>query len=310
MNKTLISVFFFLLLSLSAIAQDFNIPLPMGEKERAMASFVVGPAMRTVFEGDRSGFFMLGLAVNPIFPGFKTEFGITNDQVNEVMNTFRSMESEGINASFGAVMKKLDEDINYIPTEEEEAEFETLFREMFDKMDAIAVNTFSEEQVKKMDGMMFGLAGGLESPFLNEKHMVALKLTDEQKEKFKAINEDTGPERERIFADLGAEMKQMFRSGKVNFKDLEAVGVKFKEFADDLKKRRSEVLTESQLAMVTELSKPPKFITASPFGMMMPKWMPGPNSWKPGDPLPEGVVPESTPKRTRNRPGFPRGESE
>jgi hypothetical protein len=92
----------------------------------------------------------------------------------------------------------------------------------------------------------------------------------------------------------------MFKVGRINLKELETFGLEFKAFSEDLKKRRTEILTETQLAKAMELSKPPKFLTASPIGMMMPQWVPNANSWKPGDPLPEGTPPP------RQRGSFPR----
>lgn len=311
MNKILLPALLFLLLPLSVAAQEFNFPLPLGEKERALTSIIVGPALRTVFEGDRAGFFMLGLAVNPMFPGFKKEFGITDEQINSIMSALKSDQDmpDNVRLGFEALKRKLDEDINYVPTSDEEAEFESMCKDLFDKMNTLALDTFSVEQVQKMNGMMFALAGGLESPFLHEKHMVALQLTDEQKEQFKAINEETKTEREKVLGEGVAGLKRMFKTGKINFKDLEAAKTEFKGYSEDLKKRRSKVLTESQIAMVAELSKPPKFLTASPIGMMMPKWLPGAFSWKPGDPIPGQHQQEQEQKRTRHRPGFSRGDS-
>jgi Ni/Co efflux regulator RcnB len=39
-------------------------------------------------------------------------------------------------------------------------------------------------------------------------------------------------------------------------------------------------------------------------------WQPGPNSWRPGDPIPEQYRQQREEQRTRQRPGFPRSESE
>jgi len=239
-----------------------------------------------------------------MFPNFKKEFGITDEQIAKLHESMRDMpKPEGVEAVFKALEQKLDEDINYIPTEAEEAEIESAFRAIFENLDSVAANAFSDEQIQKMDGMMFGLTGGLESLMLGEKHLLALELTNEQKEQFKAINKEIKPERDKMLADLSAEMQKMMKVGKINFKELEAFGLQFKGFAEDLKQRRIEILTESQLAKAATLSKPPKFLTASPIGMMLPQWVPGPNSWKPGDGAPEPNQPE----RNRRR-GFPREE--
>ena len=317
MNKTpllaIMFLLFFLPLPLSVCAQDFSFPLPLAEKQRAVAGIMLAPTMRIVFEnndGFNSAFTLVGFTINPMFPGFKNEFGITNEQTNRLQEALRAMpRTENVNAVFGALDQKLNENIDYLPSEDEEAEIEGAFREVFVHFDLVAANTFSAEQIQKMDGMMFGLMGGLASPLLGDKHLVELELTDEQKEQFKTINKETSPERERILAELTTEMQTMFKRGRINFKDLEAMGLKFKDFAEYLQQRRMEVLTEAQLAKVEELSQPPKFLTASPLGgmipQMMPQWVPGIHSWKPGDPIPEGG---QQPQQERTR-RFPREEN-
>jgi hypothetical protein len=118
--------------------------------------------------------------------------------------------------------------------------------------------------------------------------MAALEMTNEQKAKFKAINEATKPGRDKMIADVSEKIAEMLNTGKFNFKDMVAVLSQFKDFTRDLKKRRMEVLTSAQIAKVGQLSKLPK--SFSIFNLL-PQWLPDANSWKPGDPLPEGFVP-------------------
>jgi Spy/CpxP family protein refolding chaperone len=218
---------------------------------------------------------------------------------------------EGIAAVFKALEQKLDEDINYVPSEEVEAEMDSAFREIFDSLESAAVNVFSEDQIAKMDSTMFGMMGGLASPFLGEKHMAGLELTDAQREQFRVIDKELAQERDKMIAELSTEMKKAFKAGKLNLKDLEDFGQQFKELMDNLQKRRSAILTEEQLAKAAELSKPPKFLTVSPFTQMatqrLQQWVPNFNSWKPGDPVPEQPQQE---RRTGRSRGFPRGNAE
>jgi hypothetical protein len=130
--------------------------------------------------------------------------------------------------------------------------------------------------------------------------MAALDMTGEQKEKFKAINKETTPERDKMIADVYTEVEKMFKKGELNFNGFVASLAAFKGYSKELKQRRSEVLTESQIAKVRTLSKLPRFLSIA---NLLPQWMPSANSWKPGDPLPAGVVP---PQPVRAR--FPRSE--
>ncbi len=305
MSRTILFASLLVLCSLSAVAQEISFPLPLGEKQRAIAGIMMGPVMRTMFEGDRSGVFMMGLAMNPMFPGFKEEFGITEEQMKNMMDSLKSMKKpDDFESSFNVMMKKLDENIDYVPTEEEETQIEVMFRNVLDQANLAAANAFTPEQMQKMDGMMFVLMGGLESPLLDEKHMGALELTDEQKEKLETIRKETKPERDKMFGELTTELKKMFKTGKMNVKDLEAFGERFKEFSENLKKRRMEVLTEAQIAKAAELTaKPPKFLTAATLNML-PKWMPGIDSWKPGDGASEEIKSER-----RKRKAFPKTET-
>jgi hypothetical protein len=153
-----------------------------------------------------------------------------------------------------------------------------------------------------MDGMMLAMTGGLESPFFNERHMAALDMTDEQKEKFLKINEETKSEREKMISEISAEVEKMYSVDDIKFTNkFAAAMMKCREYQKMLKKRRMEVLTDAQIAKAAKLAKAPKFMSVS---NLLPTWVPGANSWKPGDPLPEETVPEPVRRK------FPREEWE
>ncbi len=293
-----------LLTAIPTIAQEISFPLPLGEKQRAIAGIMMGPVFRTMFDGDRSGVMLLGLAMNPMFAGFKEEFGVTEEQIKQIQDSMRNLQKpENFESSFKDFEKKIEENLDYAPTEEEDAMLDALFNEVFDKVNEATLNVFTPEQLDKMQGMMFVMMGGLESPFLDEKSMNVLNLTDEQKEKLEAIRKDTKDDRNKMLDEFAGEMRKFFKKGKIDLKELEAFGEKFKKYSEDLKKRRMDVLTETQLVKAADLmSKPPKFLTATAM-KMLPDWMPGVNSWKPGDGAPDKKL------ERKSRRAFPKKDA-
>jgi hypothetical protein len=313
MQKSFLLAALFLLLPLSAIAQEIDlssiIPRDLDPRGRALHVIGIDSIMGVMFESDASGFFMTLLSFpfigNQIFPGFREEFGITEEQLKVLITNISQMQLDNTDV-LASISKKLAENLDYVLTEDEKVRFDAFHRGFFEKHNVLIANTFTAEKIQKMDDTMFALLGGLESPFLHEKYMAVLELTDEQKEKFKAISKEMKPEQEKILAEFSVELKKAAQVSKLNFKDLEAAGARVKAFTENLKQRRMAILTPTQIAKAAELSKPPKFVTAAVFDKL-PKWMPGINSWKPGDPLPAGIVPPQQPQeRTRQRPGFPR----
>jgi Spy/CpxP family protein refolding chaperone len=314
MQKSFLLVALFLLLPLSAIAQIEDGFFPaFSERDQAMFKIMLNPMLRTMFEeGDRSGVFIVMLSEMPIFPGFREEFGITPEQrrqFNSAANDPKTMP-QNFAATSDALREKIEngikEDLNYVPTEDEIATIESIYRYGIERTNEAAAETFTDEQMQRLNNMVFGLTGGLQSPFLSEKHMDALEMTAEQRAKFKKINEDTKPEREKMIAAFDAELQRMIKTGKMSVKDFFAALSTFRELGTTLRKSRTEVLTRAQLAKATEMAKLPKSMTFS-LTNLLPQWMPGADSWKPGDPLPAGAVPQQPPP---NRSGlFPRGEN-
>ena len=297
MRKPFLLVALFLMLPLSAIAQIENGFFPeFNEKDQARLRVMLPPSLQVMFEGgDRSGFFLVTLAspmAEQIFPGFKEEFGATTEQISQFLRVVLPLDEqpEEHQALFAKVMKSIDEDTNYIPTEDDVITLEAMHRYGFELANTAAAEAFNEEQMRRLDNMVFALTGGLQSLFLSEKHMDALEMTDEQKAQFKKINEETKPERDKMIASFDADLQKMIKTGKMSVKDFFSAMSKFQGLGATLKKRRSEVLTPAQIAKAKEMARLPKSMTFSVFDVL-PKWAPGPNSWKPGDPIPVEVKP-------------------
>ena len=300
------------LIPCSTIAQEIEVePLDndfeqqFRASERRISELIVSRITRAIFEEDPSGIFMLILATEggSILPGFNEEFGITDEQREHLMEVMDSLAPENIDEfqeMCGAMVRKIYEDPHYEQTDEEAEALESIIKYALEAANMSAAEALTEEQMQKMDGMMLALTGGLESPLFNERHMDAIDMTDEQKEQFKKIDEETKPGREKLIAAISEETLKMRGSDKMDFKGLLATFSKFREYSVDLKQRRMAVLTPAQIAKAATLAKLPKFL--SPFNLLR-QWVPGPNSWKPGDPLPEGAVPVQP-----GRGNFPRGE--
>jgi len=294
-------------LSLLTTAQDNNFSLPLlGEGlETQYAGILPDPILRTLFEGgDRRGFFIFYLTEMPIFPGFKEEFGITDEQMARFRDGARVIQSsQEFEAGFYEINSKLQENAAYIPTTDEKAKLESAYRYAMEQANILAADIFTDEQMQRMNGMVLALTGGIQSPFFNEKHMEVLELTDEQKEQFKAIYDETKPDRDKTIAKFSTNMQKMISSGTTSTTDIFATLGAFREAGVNLRKRRTEVLTPSQLAKVRELSRLPKSMNFSVFNLS-PQWQPSSGSWQPGDAVPEQYQQE---QNTGGR--FPREEN-
>jgi len=313
MRKTLLLLATLLVLPFAAIAQDDDFDInkqeDIPEEAQAAIRVMVNPFMRAILEegADRTGVFISLMADNPLpmFASFKEELGITEEQLeqfNDYGEIWRETEEVAVLMNkLDDLFEKIEEDPNYIPTEEETTVLELITQSMVNTMNVAAEGIFTEEQMERSSNMLFAMTGGLQSPFLCEKHMDALEMTDEQRAKFKQINEETRPEREKMIAAFDAEIQRMTQTGKMSVKDFLGALSKFQQLGSTLKKRRTEVLTRAQLAKVTQMMKMPKSMTFSLLDFFSP-WAPDANSWKPGDPIPGGI---QMPVRPAGR--FPRG---
>jgi Spy/CpxP family protein refolding chaperone len=291
------------LLLAPAIAQESGKIKPGSDADRAVGRFFISRATRAAFENDPSGMLMRILVSEgeSLFPGSKAEFGFTDEQkerFQEYMNATKPDNWEEFGKVVDNIIDKIAVNADYDLTEDENTAIDSMAGYMFKAANEAAVAAeFTDEQYQKMDGMMLSMTGGLESPFFNDRHMTALDMTAEQKAQFKKINEETKPERNKMIADFSTTVEKMASSGKFEFKDLLAAMAKFRELQKTLKKRRMEVLTESQIAKAAKLAKAPKFMSVL---NLLPTWTPGADSWKPGDPVPPSAAPPPS------RGNFPR----
>ncbi|GHT10138.1 hypothetical protein FACS1894170_01810 [Planctomycetales bacterium] len=192
------------------------------------------------------------------------------------------------------------------------------FEKRIDEQQARFNQILTPEQQAKFVTLQFQVSGGLDSPFLGARSLGVLKLTDEQKAKVKAI-EDQRSEKARAafqgFRDLSPEDRTK------RFQELEASG---KEFAAQLK----AVLTPEQLAQGEKLTAEAKAVREN-LGLPEPGqrgfggdrgnrqrggererpqggdgYRPGAGSWQPGQGVQGQPQENDAPKRQ-----FPRSEN-
>jgi Spy/CpxP family protein refolding chaperone len=177
------------------------------------------------------------------------------------------------------------------------------------------------QQQTKVRELAFQMSGGLNAPFLNERTLQVLKLTDAQKDQVRKIVADRDAEFRNAmqqgfdFRNATPEEREKFRT------DMESRG---KKFADQVatiltpeQKAKAEALTAEAPALRERLGIPPQGPPGQrgpgPQGRQgqgrgqqgeSPVYTPGDNSWRPG----QGDTPEPTPTPGRRRSGFPRSE--
>jgi hypothetical protein len=91
-----------------------------------------------------------------------------------------------------------------------------------------------------------------------------------------------------VIAAISAEVEKMMLSSiatgeEPSFMDMIAAFTKFREYSVELRKRRSAILTDAQIAKVRTLQRLPRSLSLF---NLLPQWVPGPGSWRPGDPIP------------------------
>jgi hypothetical protein len=196
-------------------------------------------------------------------------------------------------------------------------------------------------QVRKME-MQLMPAMGIPFPSMfdpldltDDQKKEMSKITDEMKAEFDRLTlEEAMLKSERLAATYGSLQGKPFVSQeefqkaqqdvhrqyvpseelRKRYSDLRERGTKL---TTTLQNRLMDVLTDAQLDKMQKiLDETPEFakkMIAQFKGQQeaqakSPQWMPGPDSWRPGDPLPVQFK-EERQERTRQRPGFPRGET-
>jgi Spy/CpxP family protein refolding chaperone len=224
------------------------------------------------------------------------------------------------------------------------ATFETTISQAFSQatqdLDSALADVFTPEQTQAMLEVQIAISPAL--PFFNPQAFEALDLTDEQREHLKAVQTELNPDVEKMLdqfvedwvmiiigGDEGDEIEEMDEEGISEYKAaLERMQKSGGELKDRLRERMFEVLTAEQKKKFLQLlNNPPEYAKKmreslkEMFGMLgmgleetdggkqeaadeKPQGVPGPNSWRPGMPLPGGL-----PERQMSPGRFPREEN-
>jgi Ni/Co efflux regulator RcnB len=203
-------------------------------------------------------------------------------------------------------------------------------------------NNLTAEQKQKLKELLLANMG--EMPFVSPSMFDALDLSTAQKQQMEKIKKDFEPEFEKNlenFANgtvmmLGKAFEESAKQGNED-KSMDEIQKKLledpeykkindeimsqgKAFATQFKTKMFDVLTDDQWVRLQKLiDNPPAHAKAYAKQLKEQmgeaeksgQWMPGPNSWKPGDPIPEQYRQQREERiRTRQRQGVPRTESE
>ncbi|MDR0869180.1 MAG: Spy/CpxP family protein refolding chaperone [Planctomycetaceae bacterium] len=175
------------------------------------------------------------------------------------------------------------------PSREEMQKFREEIEKRVDEAQAKVNQVLSPEQQVKVKELRFKLAGGLDSPRLNARNLDVVNLTDEQKAKLKAIQEEQEKE--------GREALE--KRGNVDWRNLsqderQKLGQELRTEVEALQKKYAEkikaVLTPDQLKKAEDLTKgvqearekfaPPQ--REGGRGERGDGYRPGADSWRPG----------------------------
>ena len=212
---------------------------------------------------------------------FKAQLGITDEQaqqITKIAEDARAATPQRPRGEGGGPPAP--------PSAEERAAMQQRFQETQNKIKAV----LSPEQQEKAKVLVFQVAGGIASA--NANVLEVLNLTDDQKAKLVAINEELGPQRREIFAnmpgrDASQEERQKF------FTEAQAKN-------EALTKPKVEsILTDEQKAKAVKLTEEGKDIREKFQQQMRQRgpggpggggnaggeggaYQPGANSWQPG----------------------------
>ena len=210
-----------------------------------------------------------------------------------------------------------------MPTMEEIMDFaKKLSSLMMDTVTSVLTDELTSEQWQKINESQ--LANMEKMPLISPSMFEALNLTDAQREQMGQIKKELDPEFEAVLKNWvdGLIALQKITSEAPEFKRIrERIQSQGRAFATQFKIAMFDVLTDEQWIRLQNLiDNPPEH--ALVFRKMLRKlageseeaseseasessdaWVPGPNSWRPGDAIPETYRIE---RNTRRQ--FPRGE--
>ena len=211
-------------------------------------------------------------------------------------------------------------------------------------MQADIQDTLTPEQMLQVRKLEMQLMPEVGIPF--PSMFETLGLTDEQKREMNKISDDLKAEfntltqeaaalkAERIVASFGLLKGKSFTSQEELFKAFSDTFARYvpseeaRKKSDDIQKRGQKLVTTLQSRLMNvltddQLDKMQKIMDETPETIKRfiaqskaqreqqkksPMYVPGPDSWRPGDPVPVQFKEER--QKTRQRPGFSRGEGE
>jgi len=190
-------------------------------------------------------------------------------------------------------------------------------RQRFEGMQDKITGVLKPAQQTKAWELAFQLTGGLDSPVLNDRTLETLDLTADQKEKVRKLVAERDAEFGTVMQGFdwrGAtpEQREKFRSDNEG---------RTKKYTDQIKalltaeqKGKAEKLSTDAPALREKLGMPAPGQMGQRRGQQggqsgSQPYTPGANSWRPGQEVPGAADTAPSPQRTRQRGGFPRGES-
>jgi len=236
-------------------------------------------------------------------PNIQKELGLTDDQVSQMQSARSDLNFQmlGLAPKYVTRFKAMTNADHDAVQEELQKEFDAINQRINARLDAIV----TPEQKNKARTLVFQSTGGIDSPLVNMDALATLNLTDAQKEKAKATLSNFDTERfaqleeglqlvEKAIAKGGVNMsaedrKAIEEEGQVLQSKILTTG---KKYGDELR----TFLTQEQLDLEKRLmAERPGFLPPLPrarWGMMMGEYVPGLDSWMPGQGAPKDQTQE------------------
>ena len=312
LSSVIIAVFFLSLVP--CMAQDISFPMPLTNKQKIMASAMLGPVFNEFFNNYHPGALGTAFMMNPMFKdAYQKELGITQEQYDALMEgmitkirddetlKLRKEILDALDARIG------DNDEDVVLTDEEQNAMSGLFSTLFQGMSKVAAEVFTPEQMSKIQETEFATFGGIDTPFLNVQTMDVLDLTDEQKKELEDFQADIADEKLEMLDDVAKITQKLFKTGKMSVSDIRELETRTKEFQARIGERVRDILTEEQVKKADLLVKKQQAMLTKMAGGMgaVTKWIPSLDSWSPGMPIPDSL--KSTEKRKSGN--FPKVKS-